>query len=391
MSTELLKKFLELSTAALQLVSAVVSLIVLHIGYRKSKRDLDKTREAVGAIRAANARQKQSIKSFSRIEQKGDKPERCVAAIRSPAPPNKEIRGFGKMRERRVVKAAIAAMFLFVIIGTGLWIAAGADYTVANRTVETEIGELRSVPLADGSVVALNTNSTITTKFTNHERRVALERGEARFTVMKDPTRPFVVETAQADVVAVGTIFNVRLGEADRTSVAVLEGKVKVQVRAREPEAGATDVGNRNSPEKPSKRGLTLATNELASVTSDGQIMFGKGPSIARVSGWPANQLIFVDEPLPTVIAELNRYSRQPIYIADPELRECIVTASVLTNERDKLLGFLQKTLSVRVVRNEEQGYSLYKDDSGADNHPICEPHHTVTVPADSRFLKPGS
>ena len=389
MSTELLKKFLELSTAAIQLVSAVVSLIVLRIGYKKSKRDIDKTREAVGAIRAANERQKQSIKSFSRIDQRSDKLERRVAAIRSPAPPNKEIRRFGKMRERRVLKAAIAATFLFVIVGAGLWIVAGTDYTAENRTVETEIGELRSVPLEDGSVVALNTSSTITTKFTNHERRIALERGEARFTVMKDPTRPFVVETAQADVVAVGTIFNVRLGEAERTSVAVLEGKV--QVRAREPEAGATNVGSRNSPEKPSKRDLTLATNELASVTADGQIMPGKGPSIARVSGWPGNQLIFVDEPLPTVIAELNRYSREPIRIADPELHECIVTASILTNERDKLLGILQTTLSVRAVRNEGQGYSLYKDDSGADNYQVCEPQHKVTVPADSRFLGPGS
>lgn len=93
---------------------------------------------------------------------------------------------------------------------------------------------LRSVTLADGSVVRLNEGSEIVEEFSPSERRVRLTRGEAHFTVTKNPARPFVVSAGALRVQAIGTAFNVSLQPA-QVEVLVTEGVV--QLRAATPAA----------------------------------------------------------------------------------------------------------------------------------------------------------
>ena len=93
--------------------------------------------------------------------------------------------------------------------------------------VATAIGEVRKLDLPDGSVVRVNTDSRVEFAYSVAERRVRLQRGEAHFTVVKAPSRPFFVEAAGVVVRAVGTAFNVRL-RADVVEVLVTEGRVGV-------------------------------------------------------------------------------------------------------------------------------------------------------------------
>src|SRR5690606_20213445 len=85
------------------------------------------------------------------------------------------------------------------------------------------------VHLPDGSRVEIHPGGEIAERFTPGERRVSLLRGEAYFTVAKNPDRPFVVEANGVAVHAVGTAFNVRL-PTDEAAVEVLvtEGIVHV-------------------------------------------------------------------------------------------------------------------------------------------------------------------
>jgi len=73
----------------------------------------------------------------------------------------------------------------------------------------TALGEKRTVTLADGSIIELNTNSAIAVAFGRDERNVALEHGEAVFRVGKDSSRPFLVTVGDRDVRDIGTIFNI--------------------------------------------------------------------------------------------------------------------------------------------------------------------------------------
>lgn len=93
--------------------------------------------------------------------------------------------------------------------------------------VATDVGEFRNVLLPDGSVVGLNTNSVVEIVYSAAERRIRLTRGEAFFTVAKNPNRPFWVEADGVSVRAVGTAFDVR-DRPDAIEVLVREGKVQV-------------------------------------------------------------------------------------------------------------------------------------------------------------------
>ena len=96
----------------------------------------------------------------------------------------------------------------------------------------------RQIALADGSIVELNRDSEVLPQFTRTERRVILLKGEAHFSVTKDPTRPFIVRAGHVDVRAVGTAFNV-LVQSDAVQVSVTEGKVRVT-----PDQAATEASD---------------------------------------------------------------------------------------------------------------------------------------------------
>lgn len=99
-----------------------------------------------------------------------------------------------------------------------------------NVTFHAPKGEKANITLADGSLVWINSGSSLTydNAFNQKERKVFLE-GEAYFEVAKDPKRPFIVHTSDMDIEALGTAFNVRAyKEENNVSTVLLEGKIKV-------------------------------------------------------------------------------------------------------------------------------------------------------------------
>src|SRR5450631_2121610 len=92
---------------------------------------------------------------------------------------------------------------------------------------ETRHGEQQTRRLADNSVLHLNTDSAVTIGFSKTERLVVLTSGEADFEVAHEADRKFRVFAGSAEVVAIGTKFDVRLGH-DSTIVTVVEGRVAV-------------------------------------------------------------------------------------------------------------------------------------------------------------------
>ena len=79
----------------------------------------------------------------------------------------------------------------------------------SNELVIPRGGE-NTVILADGTTVHLNAGSKLTypVRFAGKRRVVALE-GEAYFDVVKDETRPFIVQTHLGEVTVLGTAFNI--------------------------------------------------------------------------------------------------------------------------------------------------------------------------------------
>lgn len=130
---------------------------------------------------------------------------------------------------------AIAAAAVLMAGGFAVW------KSIPTGRYETVVGEQRTLELEDGSVVFLNTKSTIRSDFSAAARDIYLNEGQALFQVRHDASRPFRVHTKTATIQAIGTQFDMRLYD-DRTSVAVVEGTVAVTSGVSEENGSKTGV-----------------------------------------------------------------------------------------------------------------------------------------------------
>lgn len=97
-------------------------------------------------------------------------------------------------------------------------------------------GSTSRITLPDSTSVCLNSGSVIRygKDFNRSERRVSLN-GEAYFDVIRNPRKPFVVETPECTFTVLGTRFDVCAYEGDDEMYAVLEdGSLKVRTGSME-------------------------------------------------------------------------------------------------------------------------------------------------------------
>lgn len=124
---------------------------------------------------------------------------------------------------RRLLSMAIACSVLLAVTLTvfyppNLW---QADYLTAK-------GEQRTITLADGSEVTLNSATALAIHFDDTTRRVELLQGEAFFKVAKDKNHPFIVTMEGSEVRAVGTAFDI-LRSPNQSKVELVEGIIDIQ------------------------------------------------------------------------------------------------------------------------------------------------------------------
>jgi transmembrane sensor len=198
-------------------------------------------------------------------------------------------------------------------------IVAGIDiWPQAGERIETAVGEIRRVPLKDGSMAAVNTATRLAVILRPEIRQVTLDQGEAWFQVAKDRSRPFVVEAGEVRVQAVGTAFSVRRTDTG-ADVQVTEGVVEVW-----------RIGD-----EAGRRRIAAGTRTFVDNASGPQRAAEAGPDIDRSLAWRSGQLIFDGDTLGAAAAEFNRYNSVQVRIADPVLAQEKFVGRFRTNEPD--------------------------------------------------------
>jgi transmembrane sensor len=198
------------------------------------------------------------------------------------------------------------------------------------QTYETRVGVFSRIVLEDGSVVDLNTNSEVHVRL-GDIRAVRLVRGEGRFQVAHDATRPFVVAAADAAVRAVGTAFTVRLRDASRVEVVVAEGKVAI---------AAPHVA----------QGAPLAAGESAVVLPDRLAVTQVSPQLLkRKLAWTAGRLEFRGESLADAVAEFNRYNVRQIRLGSATLRTLRVGGNFKATDPESFAAALASAFNLHV------------------------------------------
>lgn len=125
------------------------------------------------------------------------------------------------------IAAGIAAL---IGLSAALWFSQNQLFGPEMMVAQTGVGEHKTILMTDGSIVVLNSKSTIEypKTFAVNSREVKLE-GEALFTIEKDALRPFTVSTNQLNTTVLGTVFNVSAYIEDSLfQVSLLEGSVRV-------------------------------------------------------------------------------------------------------------------------------------------------------------------
>ncbi|WHZ21735.1 MAG: hypothetical protein OJF47_000847 [Nitrospira sp.] len=230
---------------------------------------------------------------------------------------------------RLMTVGALAALLILVTSWWWTWPSEAVRYHTAK-------GEQRHVTLADGSSVMLNTASEIIAQFSNKERLVVLDHGEAWFEVRHDEKRPFRVLGANGAVLDIGTQFIVNKS-SEKVMVSVLEGTVEVHV----PAVPESPMAVRPARVHQGEQVWYDATGRVSSIDSFNRSMVG---------AWREGKLVFQTLPLEHVLAEMARYRPEDIRVLDPELKNIPVSGVFNIRDLQHFVQALQDALPIRAI-----------------------------------------
>lgn len=216
-----------------------------------------------------------------------------------------------RAQRRRIMAGTLAACIAAFAIALGL------DWRHAQPvTYATKFGEHRTVMLADGSSMTMNTGSKVAVQYSGAKRSLTLEEGEVLFDVAKNKQRPFVVSTHGLTVRAVGTSFAVRALPNSAVQVLVAEGIVRVE--------------GQSSVLVPSLRANSRAVIAPGSHVTVETIT---PQEVSQGLAWREGQVVFLHKTLASAAQEFARYNKTAIVIADPAIAQLTVTGSYVASD----------------------------------------------------------
>ena len=272
---------------------------------------------------------------------------------------------FAKTLSTRPATAALGSAAMVALVLSVVWVLRG-DFSSRSMQIaehRTRTGEQRSVTLADGSTALLDTTTAISASLSSDARRVELLHGRALFSVVHDPGRPFVVTARNAQILVLGTEFNVDM-QNGKITVAVLEGRVQV-LPVRGASSGDRSVAS-SGPDGVSRSpggsvysqgdpvldggesaGQILIPGQEAVLDEEQHLLEVHPANIERISAWRSGKLDFDRVSLEDAVAEVNRYLDQKIRIADEDLRRTRISMVFEISDCDHFLTALGKTMPV--------------------------------------------
>jgi transmembrane sensor len=235
---------------------------------------------------------------------------------------------------RPVYYSAFAAVILIAVIFIFNFEKAQPKW----KSISTGNQENYELTLSDGSIVKLNSGSTIEylEKFESNNREVKL-RGEAFFSVSKSD-KPFIVVTDNAATTVLGTQFNVWT-RGEKTKVIVKEGKVKL-----------ASLKDKNT-------GVILTMNTSASVIKDHNPDEPEIVDSEYLLGWMDGRLVFSKSALKEISKELERQFDVNITIENDSLSTISMTGTFENEKIEDIISMISLSLNISF---EKQGDGYY-------------------------------
>lgn len=195
--------------------------------------------------------------------------------------------------------------------------------------ISTGPRDWKTVHLQDQSTLTLSGTSAVNLHFDARERRIELLQGEVLVEVAHDPARPFIVQTAQGSLRALGTRFVVRR-QQDATVLTMLESRVAAQ--------------SANG-----QQTLEVAAGTQAVIHKDTVQLAGTVDPLSINEAWRRHQLVVENLPLADVLDEIARHRPGHVRFDRAALANLRVSAVLPLNDTDKALQLIAETLPVKV------------------------------------------
>jgi transmembrane sensor len=211
-------------------------------------------------------------------------------------------------------------------------------HEASSQRFETAVGTQRSLNLADGTHIELNTNTLIHTSMSAGARTVKLDRGQAYFEVVHDAHRPFVVIAGNRRITDLGTKFSV-FRDGDRVEVVVKEGQVRVDL---------ITPGSADAPVVAERNTVVIARNTETLVVPKPQ------KEIDNDMLWRSGMLVFNQESLADVAEEINRYNVRKIEVVGPA-RNIRIGGSFRADNIDVFKQLLKDGFGLKVVDADDK------------------------------------
>jgi transmembrane sensor len=244
------------------------------------------------------------------------------------------------VRSRSALGYALAMAVVVLAVGLGFWLRTpgGIQRHAPSAEIASRIGEIRTLRLADGSLVTLDTDSAVRVDYRPGARRVVLTRGRARFDVVHNAERPFVVLAGTGSVTARGTVFDVSL-VGGKIGVTLLRGVVDVR----------EDDGTRQP--RPSLVRLLPGQHTVYAANEP--------PATPRIAApaensWVSGMLSFDADRLGDALTQANRYSTAKISVADPRLTELKITGAYRVRDATAFATTLAASLGLQVTTERD-------------------------------------
>jgi transmembrane sensor len=218
------------------------------------------------------------------------------------------------------ISAILLAAFVFMYRSSSPEVVMPAPVAVLQKA--TVSGQKLTIKLPDGSVVKLNSNSSLSfpERFTAETREVTLQ-GEGFFTIVHNPSIPFVVHASQGSTTVLGTTFNVKDREG-KTAITLVTGKVEV----------AKDNAAERIRLKPNQQALLPGgTHGIDTLSVD----------VSKYIQWKDNVLAFDNTLLADAVVQLEEWYGVEIKITNA-LKGCRITGRYESESLENVLQSLQ-------------------------------------------------
>ncbi|MEH3158342.1 MAG: FecR domain-containing protein [Sphingomonas taxi] len=202
------------------------------------------------------------------------------------------------------------------------------------QRIATRVGGHTIVPLKDGSRIELNTATAIQAAVTPASRRVWLDRGEAYFEVAHSKEHPFVVYAGQRTITVLGTKFSVKR-DGDRVTVAVVEGRVRIDGARQPAETASSSTVTRGD--------IAIAQGASMLIATD------RSERVEAGLAWRQGMLVFDQQTIGEVAAEFNRYNSIPVVVSDPHVARIRIGGTFKAANVDAFVRLLRDAYGLHV------------------------------------------